>query len=254
MPTGYVNAQAQQAVVFSVKLTSILGIIYDSVNNIPVLTGNSDAFYPTPDSEDPSPGYLRGYYFNGKSSVLRLPEYKAYVTPALVLAPTWGMELILMPASLDGSLMYSVSSNHTMFSISLSKGFVVFNIFLEETGLVSVTSNSTLNLNQWNTLYVSISYNSGTIATIYTNKAASCVKYLGKGIFVNVFSKTSITVAGTKTSFYKGFIFSVQFDTTGIPMKKTRLLKEELLLKNQTEINKSFPIWRKDRILHVIEN
>ena len=90
IPLGYntITNKTDGLLVFSMKLTQILGLVYDSISSVPVLTGSSTNFYPFFDSDDPYPAYLRGYFFNGYSSIMRMPEYKNYKSPALLLPST----------------------------------------------------------------------------------------------------------------------------------------------------------------------
>ena len=153
IPTGYSNTtgvySTNGALTFSVEFSAILGLMYDSINNIPVLTGNSPMFYPTPDDEDPIPAYLRGYYFDGNASVVRLPVYKIYSSPALILAPTFGVEILLLPSFINGTILYSVSSNSTMFNFYLINEQVVTNITFAGVGTaISVLSNNSLVIGQ----------------------------------------------------------------------------------------------------------
>ena len=106
-------------------------------------------FYPTPDDEDPIPAYLRGYYFDGNASVVRLPVYKIYSSPALILAPTFGVEILLLPSFINGTILYSVSSNSTMFNFYLINEQVVTNITFAGVGTaISVLSNNSLVIGQ----------------------------------------------------------------------------------------------------------
>ena len=89
-PLGYsiINSQCvfQYSLVFDMIFNVIQGIVNDSVSNIPGITGTSSTFYPSYEQNDPIAAYDRGYYFNGISSIIRLPEFE-YPAPELILAP-----------------------------------------------------------------------------------------------------------------------------------------------------------------------
>jgi hypothetical protein len=91
IPTGYNNSTGVYATngsgVFSVVLTGISAVIYDSISSVPIISGYSGTIYPSLDPSNPIPAYLRGYYFTG-TSLMNMPEYGNYKSPALILAPT----------------------------------------------------------------------------------------------------------------------------------------------------------------------
>lgn len=220
VPTGYINntgvLEINSEIAFAIGLEAILGVIYDNQNKIPVVTGNSDAFYPFPDSEDPIPTRYQGYYFDGVSSVMRLPIYKKYTFPELVLAPTWGLDLTILPNSNTGTILFSNSTNCTLFNIYFSNSNVVVNLTLADNIYSSTISNSTLVINEWNFIYVSVTYTTFTSISIYINDVISAIMST-PGIFVNVFNSTSITIGGQPgISYYTGFLYSISIDTSGV--------------------------------------
>ena len=221
IPTGYIFAnggyKSNNALVFSMELTGIVGVIHDSVSSIPVITGNSADFYPYPDSEDPIPAYLRGYYFDGTKSLMRMPQYQQYTFPSLILAPTWGLEAFILPNSGQGTLLFSTSSTIPLFTLFISSNALCLNVTLAGSNFSYSASNSSLIIGQWNSLYISLVYTGSTQISIYINSVLTSTT-LVQGIYINTYNPSSITIGGAPgLSYYRGFLYLLQFDSSATP-------------------------------------
>lgn len=216
IPTGYANINTsympEKSIAFELKLDGLKGILYDSVSKVPVLTGNSQRFYPDFDEEDPIPAYLRGYYFNGLNSIMRMPVFQNYTKNPLILPPSWGTEIWFMAAD-QGPLIYSNSGVTILFTISISSSKLALSFYIANLGQVNITSSELIFYNKWNSLYFFLNYNqSESSLTIYINKAYDKIMSLGSGIFVNVFTNTSISIGAIEhQSYFKGFIYYLAF-------------------------------------------
>ncbi|OMJ93788.1 hypothetical protein SteCoe_3237 [Stentor coeruleus] len=217
VPTGYanvsINYEPVKAVVFKLKLDRLEGILYDSVSKVPVLTGNSQKFYPDYDDEDPIAAYQRGFYFDGVNSIMRMPTFKNYTSNPLILPPSWGVEIWFMPLQ-QGPLLYSNSSNTTLFIISLNSTQLTLDLFLADKGHILLNSSELISYNKWNNFYIFLNKTqSENQLTIYINKVLDKTISLGSGIFVNVFNNTSISIGGEQYStYYSGFIYYIAFN------------------------------------------
>ncbi|CAG9335159.1 unnamed protein product [Blepharisma stoltei] len=97
-PSGYTSSSAgvciiSQEKIFDLNLNTLNGVVYDKASLIPVVTGSTKEFYPDYEADDPIPAYLRGFYFNGESSLLRMPEYSTYNSPKLVIVPSFTISI-----------------------------------------------------------------------------------------------------------------------------------------------------------------
>ena len=83
--------------------------------------------------------------------------------------------------------------------------------------MISVLSNNSLVIDQWNLLYISLIYSNQSEITIYINNILDTKFTIANAIFVNVFNNTSITLGGSPSGHFTGFVYSLKFDTGGIP-------------------------------------
>lgn len=216
LPTGYANIsndyKPEKSMSFELKFDGLQGILYDSVSKVPVLTGNSQEFYPDFDGEDPVPAYLRGYYFDGDGSIMRMPIFENYTKNPLILPPSWGVDLWFMPVQ-SGPLLFSSSSNTTLFTLSINTTCITLHLFLADLGNITANSSEIISYDKWNNIYIFLNYtNPGNSLSFYINKVLDKTVSLSSGIFVNVFPNTSISIGGIQyNSYYKGFIYYLAF-------------------------------------------
>lgn len=230
VPTGYGNStnppQAEASQILLFEFSGLEGLVLDKINNISALTGKSESFYPDYDDEDPIAAYLRGYYFDGKSSILRLPEYKNYTSNPLILPPSFTFEIWFLPTS-DGTFLYSSSPTSLLFNISLYNLHINLTFYLEDIGKVSYNSSMPVFFNSWSVLLVSLNYTqSSSSISLYINNIYDGTETIPEGIFVNVFPKSFITIgASYQQSYFSGFIYSLSFYLS-YEIKQTRQLIE----------------------------
>ena len=210
-PTGYYILGSlctlKDKFIFDLKLISLKGLLYDTRSNIPILTGNSEVFYPNYDSEDPNVSYLQGYYFNGISSILRLPNYKNYTTPILILGPIWIIEIWFLPYSLQGCLLYSSNIKTLIYAICLIDSHIYINITIASYGVVTASSVNSLQLNSWNKLGVSLNANT---ASFYINCLFdSSTNLLGTLFFNNSANIFTNIGSGNNNFYFQGFIYQI---------------------------------------------
>ncbi|OMJ84046.1 hypothetical protein SteCoe_14915 [Stentor coeruleus] len=215
IPTGYnnsTNPQAEATQILLLIFNGLEGLVLDKINSIPALTGKSESFYPDYDNEDPLAAYLRGYYFDGKSSIVRLPEYKNYTSNPLILPPSYTFEIWILPTS-DGTFLYSSSPTTLLFNISLNDLHIILTFYLEDIGIVSYNSSMPVFFNSWYVLLASLNYTqSSSSISLYINNIYDGTQTIPEAIFVNVFPNTFITIgASYHKSYFSGFIYSVSF-------------------------------------------
>ena len=212
-PSGYVVTDGQCTIndpfIFQLDLNTLSGVLYDTRSKIPVLAGNSQRFYPNYDESDPFAAYLRGFYFNGNSSFLTISPTSMSKTP-LILGPNWLIELWILPNSLSGCIISSISDTSLLYSLCLSPTQILLNIFLSEFGINQAAFSSSLPLNSWSELSVSIGFAHLTTAYLSLNSAPISTLVLSGAHFVNYFNNTSTLIGCTGSlNFYQGFIYQI---------------------------------------------
>ena len=227
-PTGYSNSTGlcvlASDVIFSVTLDSLKGVLYDTYSMIPVITGASAAFYPNYDLDDPIATYLQGFYFNGYSSVLRLPQFGAYTEPELILGPSWTLGLWLMPVSDSGCLAFSSSLNGTLFAFYYNGTNFFASLNLTETPLNVISFPFSLTLNTWQVLTISLSFGVPNHLYVYVNNLVRGNTVLQGTVFPNYCNVTTYSFGGNSTVFYEGFMYEIAVYTSAkIP---TRMLQD----------------------------
>ena len=216
-PTGYTitatgDCVLNSSIAFYIKFDELGGILYDSYNNIPVITGNSGVFYPDYEFNSPWAAYLRGYYFNGASSLARLPIYNNYTTPRLILSMNWTIEIWIFPNASTGCFISSASLNGTLFSICYSADMQIsLNINFTNARIQSEKSISSLLLNQWQVIRISISYSTLNTIRFYINNILVSTSIAAGSIFPNYYINTSYTIGYFSPVFFKGFIYELAF-------------------------------------------
>ena len=213
-PIGYAVSEGycslDNAFVFSLELNNLDGVLYDTRNNITVLTGNSKSFYPNYDTNDPFAAYLRGYYFNGNSSMLKISQMGSSET-ALILGPIWTIKIWALPNSLSGCLISSISETSLMYSICMEPQHMILSIFLKEYGITSVAFLNSPRINSWNLISIGITFNGTATTAYYSINGNLDGSALLSGVhYINYFKETT-TYFGSQafTHFFRGFIYQV---------------------------------------------
>ena len=220
-PTGYfVNNHGQcvlnTSIVFFSAFTGLSGLFYDTITSVPILTGTSTNFYPNYDVDDPVAAYLRGFYFNGHSSVLRLPQYQNYTSPSIVFSINWTIEVWILPNYNFGCIFYYTSLNGTLLSICISQNIEV-TISMTESTLQTVYSSSDLALNKWQVLRISLQSNLQNQLNLYVNNQLDSQHSINGTIFPNYFLNPSTSIGTNFSSYYKGFIYQLSIFNLAIP-------------------------------------
>lgn len=111
------------------------GIIYDKANNVPAVTGSTQNFYKNYDPDDPFPAPLRGLYFDGVTSLLRLPEYSTFKTPKIIIGPVFTFSMWINPDSSFGTLFSAYNSaGNSELLVKLLNGYPTIVIRFEILG------------------------------------------------------------------------------------------------------------------------
>ncbi|CAG9335175.1 unnamed protein product [Blepharisma stoltei] len=204
--------------IFDLDLNTLNGVIYDKANSIPVVTGSTIQFYPDYEADDPIPAYLRGFWFNGQSSLLRLPEYSNYISPKLLVTPTFTISIWLNIESPNSVLLskYSITDNYSvLYSISIMSNKPAISLIINTSPFV-YSCQTSLTSYEWNHLEFSLEALSGyNIMSSYINGIFDYSAMTGYGTFNDIGSHTTMTIGAQISSsavynYYQGFIYTVQ--------------------------------------------
>ncbi|CAG9326437.1 unnamed protein product [Blepharisma stoltei] len=206
--------------IFDLKFETLSGIIYDSKSFIPVLTGNSEDFYPNYDSYDPIAAYLRGVYFNGISSVLQLPPFLSYKSPKLSLSPWFTISVWINPEISFGTIFYksnSLSIITQLVSITLSNYYPSILLRIQGT-TISHKCENVVNHYSWSHLSFTINFDStgNSIITCFVNTISDSSPGTISDYFIDDPNSLSVKIGayeqsvGYYTNFFKGFIYWMQ--------------------------------------------
>lgn len=218
-PTGFElsgqNCIGLSGKVFEIQLGKIIkGKIEDAANGISVVTGDSEAFYPNYEINDPKAGKNKGYYFNGLSSYMKiLPGAKG----GLVLSPRFSIG-VWMRAEGQGVIFVRQASGTYSFMMQVKdESWLQVYCQLSQFGSFSVFETfNQIQLASWVFVGVSVTQdeNLASYAKIVVDKETE-TKFMGKSSFIDFYSQ-SYSVIGAKyntsqalDSFFKGFIFSI---------------------------------------------
>ncbi|CAG9335203.1 unnamed protein product [Blepharisma stoltei] len=231
-PLGYTKSTNEcllkEDLVFDISLSSISGIIYDSANSIPVITGSLDKFYPNYEDDDPISAYLRGFYFDGKSSVMRLPEYKTYVTPKLNIGPIFMISIWLNIENENSSLFSKtdISNNYsTIYAIILSSSKPALQLLIKDS-VVSIACQAPLNSYKWSHLafLVKLDGNGNTVVMCYINTNPDPISTAGFGYFQDINLNAATLIGAQQISqnignFFQGFLYEIKIFNTDYDIK-----------------------------------
>lgn len=205
----------------------IEGIVYDSVNLVPAITGKSSRFYPDYEETDPYAVYGRGYYFNGKS-VVNFAPYLEYTQPFISFPPMFynafwisctnsqGIVMSSVDAQYDELVVVEVYEQHPKISLSLSQ------LSSKLKHLITHTCDLTLTLHSWSYLAFKIELTSQeeTYITCYLNSLSTAASLLSIGYFSDPNQSNSMVLGSQKlsdsiysTNNFIGFIYQLIIDT-----------------------------------------
>ncbi|CAG9335182.1 unnamed protein product [Blepharisma stoltei] len=222
-PSGYISSSTgvcvfSQEIIFDLNLNTLNGIVYDNASSIPVITGSAKQFYPDYEADDPIPAYLRGFYFNGESSILRMPEYSTYTSPKLVIAPIFTISIWLNTETSYSAIIskHDASDNYsTLYYISLIAGKPTISLLISSSAFFYM-SQASLNNYEWSHIVFTLKMNSGSnIISSYVNGLFDSSVTTGYGTFNDIGSHTTMTIGAQISSsavynYYQGFIYTIQ--------------------------------------------
>ncbi|CAG9335154.1 unnamed protein product [Blepharisma stoltei] len=226
-PSGYSRTVSGcilvQEKIFDLDLNTLNGVIYDSASEIPVITGSTSQFYPDYEDDDPIPAYLRGFWFNGQSSVLRLPDYLNYTSPKLVMGKNFTISIWLNIKASFSSLLskHNVSDNYSaLYSITLTSDKPTISLLINSSPFFYMCQAS-LNHYEWSHVVFTLetAQNGYNKLSCYINGASDSSVMTGYGSFLDVSFFTTMTIGAQISSssvynFYQGFIYTIQIFNT----------------------------------------
>ena len=218
-PTGLTASNGACSVTnspsFSITPSDLLGIVYDSVNNIQVVAGSTSTFYPTLEANDPYPLKNRGYYFAG-SSIMSLTPNSAASTPVFYFGNTFMISCWISHIT-DGTLLSAQSSAYAdSLKITLSSSPTI-NIILQDSGSTfSYTCPGSLSAH-WNFLAFKIKLlaNGNTQAECTINTSTGSAHNLNYGYYVGSTDHFTLgaRLSGLSTynQYWSGILYSLKF-------------------------------------------
>lgn len=218
-PTGLTASNGACSVTnspsFSITPSDLLGIVYDSVNNIQVVAGSTSTFYPTLEANDPYPLQNRGYYFAG-SSIMSLTPNSAASTPVFYFGNTFMISCWISHIT-DGTLLSAQSSAYAdSLKITLSSSPTI-NIILQDSGSTfSYTCPGSLSAH-WNFLAFKIKLlaNGNTQAECTINTSTGSAHNLNYGYYVGSTDHFTLgaRLSGLSTynQYWSGILYSLKF-------------------------------------------
>ena len=227
-PTGYSLSNdrcvLEKTLVFDMLFDAIQGTVYDSQSNIPAITGTSEIFYPDYEENDPYATDGRGYYFNGISSIMRLPEFE-YSAPSLILGPEFSIELWMMPMQAYGTIISKqmTSTYQSLFQLSLSSSSLVFTMRTPFYNTIATYIIKNIPLGSWLYLGLSMKFSGPGYFDLYY-----CYNYDNKDIgpgtsyLADMASGFTMTIGAQKyseeeyTDYFNGFVYQIHIYSIGI--------------------------------------
>ena len=226
-PLGYEVANnecsLQYELVFDMKFSTLSGLVYDSKSHVLGITGSSGALYPGFEPNDPIPSRSRGFYFNGYSSLVRLPSHERS-SPSLTFSPSFTIELWVYPQGGSGSLFCKQSQDPLalVLCVRLDASVLVLDLLLSNNSQSSLTTSEVF-LSEWTYLSLSIKLvSSGSFALVYSIN--SLVERIAISEHVlEQFESTAITIAARLSrwnqakpqeseyeNYFNGFVYQIK--------------------------------------------
>ncbi|CAG9326438.1 unnamed protein product [Blepharisma stoltei] len=237
-PLGYANSAGictlYNDFIFNLNFNTLSGIIHDAQSYIPVMTGNSSDFYPNYDIDDPIAAYLRGFYFNGVSSVMHLPIHKNYSSPKLTLSPSFTISLWVNPENSNSCLFYKSRStivNSQMVYVSLVNYYPSLLLNLKGS-LISHKCENIISASEWNHISFTIDFDSSrsTVITCFINTISSTNPAIStSNYYLDDINSVSVKIgafqqaADTYINYFKGFLFKLSIYNSVKPISRLAL-------------------------------
>lgn len=220
-PTGYkvIDNECILAfeLVFDLKFDSLNGIVNDTACGMLGVTGSTEQFYPDFEKNDPIPAFNRGFYFNGKSSVVTMPISKGSDN-VFSIAPEFTFEVWLFAQGNDGVIIakQGIEDNESLFIVYLQNSWLYVEARLSNDS-ISVIDMPEIELNEW--VYFSVTfkmYTEGDFQLFY-NKNNEVSEVPTDEYLLDQFSLTMLNVGAKQlntnslTEYFKGFIYQIKF-------------------------------------------
>ena len=204
-------------VVFDMKFDSLNGLVNDFVSGIVGVAGSSQQFYPDFEANDPIPGYKRGFYFNGKSSVVSITEQDNN-SNMLTLAPEFSFEIWFYAQGSTGTLISKQSSDNAdpIFIVYLQNTCIYLEAGLSNSS-ISIIEMAEIEKYEWTYLSITFKmYTEGDFQLFY-NKNSEITEIPTDEYLLDQFHSTKITIGAqlkdenSYTEYFKGFIYQIKF-------------------------------------------
>lgn len=234
-PTGYIESEStctmSQNFVFDFKFDKILGVVYDSQSNFAAITGTSQQFYPNYEYDDPVAAYGRGYYFNGVSSIVRLPP-NDIDSRTVVIGAEFTFEIWFRSIGNTGTLYckQELSSLKSRYCLAVSPGSLLAYIYIsdghyEEGALIyEGTDYSIWNylsigsyLSDYNNFELGVQYNKNILKSYTTDLLIdSSSGTTTVGAKIQSMSRQRRTSEAEFTDYFNGFIYRIRLYNIGV--------------------------------------
>ncbi|CAG9335140.1 unnamed protein product [Blepharisma stoltei] len=226
-PLGYSKSSSgcvlTKVKIFDLDLNTLEGVVCDKASSIPAVTGSTKQFYPDYEADDPIPAYLRGFWFNGLSSILRLPEYSSYTSPRLVISSPFTISIWLNTETPSASILskHIISDNYQSFySISLIDSKPEISLTIGSSQFLHI-SQSSLKYYEWSHAMFTFETSQSGYNTLssYLDGLSDSSTTTEYGAFIDIGPLTTIVIgalmsSSTAYNFYQGFIYSIQIFNT----------------------------------------
>ena len=218
-PIGYFNDSKycypsyNNSAAISYTFLGMESILIDSISNIPCLISTGMNLYPNYSISDPIATSNRGLYFRGNGSYISFP--KPYSDSFILFGPNFYISIWINPSHQSGTLFYknNTTTNKDIFLMQITKSTLICKLLINSTFEWFYPLN-TFNINSWNNLLISVSYDLGTAISITTNKIYYLLRYLSVVPFVDILNSSLIIGAYQNfTSNYQGFIYGINIYT-----------------------------------------
>ena len=229
-PTGYQMSNAgcvlQETLVFDMVFDGIQGIVYDRQFGLPAVTGSSERFYPEYEANDPYAAYGRGYYFNGVSSIMRLPELE-YSSPTFLFGPEVTIEVWIKSLQASGTIISKqiTSTQQIIFQLQLVDSFITLSARVALNNGWNSPPNSVVeaSLNTWIYFGIRNKYvGPGAFSGSYCYNYQTYDMGGGCGYVDDISSGFTMTIGAIVgadllySDFFNGFIYQIRMHNIGV--------------------------------------
>ncbi|CAG9312392.1 unnamed protein product [Blepharisma stoltei] len=221
-PDGFIESGSscveKDSFIFYLSFDTLEGVVFDKQSKIPALTGNSTAFYPDYDDFDPIAALYRGFYFNGMNSVMHLPIYPGYNSPALSFGYSFTFSIWVNIENGFGIILSKQDLLYNpIFSLQLSAGVLVVSLNFKSSGLTSFYYLQSVESYEWNHVAFTAEYTSlkRTKMAFYLNGIQDDGHDFGYDYFKDIKTDITFTLGAEKDLFgyknyFKGFIYDIK--------------------------------------------